>query len=239
MAIGSILTIAVYLTYEYYVYRQMMKEMKEDEVLAGTLHEILSHYAELMDKAEADGAGTEKIRELFMERAKAVALLSVSQNHEGESVEDLGSLPRLPEGQALHGKEKIEDEDTLVLLPPQPNAEELAKLDKEARKYGEGDRTEDPVYAVFVAINAFTADLGIPGPGNDRGPPSNGVIDPEEFRFGEVLIRSGFMIDGLCERGTLEPDRWTLVTFLMRDDVWVYAYRQGTFERVRTNWWGA
>ncbi|KAI3322520.1 hypothetical protein HD806DRAFT_500307 [Xylariaceae sp. AK1471] len=237
MAIGSILTIAVYLTYEFYVYRQIMKEMKEDEVLGRTLNELLFHYAELLDKAEANGDDAEKIRALVMERAKAVALLSVDQGHQGEPVEDLGPLPRLPEGQALHGKEKIEDEDTLVLFPPQPDAEELAKLDKEARKRGEGERTEQPVYTVFIAINAFSEDLGLPGPGKEREMPKSGAIDSGEFKFGEVLVRSGFMIDGLCSAGTLEPDRRALVTILLRDDVWVYTYRQGTFERVRADWW--
>jgi hypothetical protein len=234
MAIGSILTIAAYLAYEVYEYRQIAKEIKEDEESSRKMVDIILRYQQLVKEALLRGDNEDQIRDLIMERARAMARMA---SYGAEDITDLGPLPRIPEGHRLYGSEKINDQETLVLMPPQPSPEELKEFDIEAKRSGLGERViDDPVYTVLVTVNATAEDLGVQDDDKEKDSMMGVPVNPNESKFNEVLWRTGFMIDELCRKGTLEADRSTMVMFLLRDDVCMYTYRKGSYQLVVFQW---
>ncbi|KAI1133487.1 hypothetical protein F5Y10DRAFT_89021 [Nemania abortiva] len=230
MAIGSALTIVLYLTYELYNFRQTVKEIeeeaKEEAKIMHDIERIYFHYDQLLKETEADHSPerAERIRSLCVERALIIIFASIFKHLKDQfTIEDLGPLPRLPEAHEFHDSEKIKDEDTLVLMlpPPPPSAEEL---DKRAKERALENGLQPMGGLLVVSINASTQDLG-------SHHWLSGQNDLSDFTSREIIHRLRFMLDNLCKEGKLKPDRSTFITLILRDTVYTLTYMEGSLSR--------
>ncbi|KAI0479547.1 hypothetical protein F4859DRAFT_439065 [Xylaria cf. heliscus] len=218
MAIGSVLTIAVYSVYVFYHARKRLQEMRGREDMKNELGDIFPHYERLLTKAEKEDDGSaesaEKIHRLFKERAVAIMHVGLSKQEKDQFVvRDMGPLPRFPQGHRNHGKEMVRDEDTLVLMPPPVSEEELAEIPIE-------DRARTIIYSMVLAINDHTENFQV-----KNGPIHSGPANP---KFYELECRLVIVIDSLYQEGALDPSMPTLVSFFWRDAVLQYVYKSRT-----------
>ncbi|KAI0450297.1 hypothetical protein F5B21DRAFT_491574 [Xylaria acuta] len=214
MAIGSALTIAVYLAYIFYCSRQMLVLQDMERNFTKEELEIVLHYEKILRKAEAEDDGSpesaEKIRRIFKERTIAI-LYMAKEDKDDTIIDEFGPLLRFPEGHKEHGSERVKGEDILVLMPPIPSEEEMADIKPE-------DKVMGIDYLVIVAVNDFEENLGI-----DDG---NIVISHQTHpKLNEIWCRLVIMIDNLYQKGTLDPDKPTIITFFLRDGMPSFIYR--------------
>ncbi|KAI1271232.1 hypothetical protein F5Y07DRAFT_383512 [Xylaria sp. FL0933] len=221
MAIGSALTIIAHLAYESYDYWQLTKEMEEEEQLASNVKTLFSQYDRLVQKVLRGDDGsperTEEIRTLLKERAIALTRAVIPKHSPDQSVTEVGPLPRLPEDHKCqcHEVQRLEDGDTLMLIPPQPSAREIEEMRK-----GETDPSTRVVAGkAFVAINAFAGDVAASEPGQK-------ITDPGASKFHEILCRSALMLDKLCNEGIMDEVAISVTVFLW-DDMFFFIYDKG------------
>ncbi|KAI8953219.1 hypothetical protein F4801DRAFT_537845 [Xylaria longipes] len=215
MAIGSALTIAVYIAYILHESRQTAQDERDVSAVDNEIGELIDHYDKLLTRAEAEDDGSpesaEHIHGVLKERA--IAIMRWLQTWEEMPVEDLGPLPRFPEGHKDHGSEMVEDRDIVVLKPPPPPKEKLEDIDPEEKAF-------TIIHEMVVVVNHSTEDLGISNP-----------------MFYEIGCRLAIMMDNLCRVGTLDPDSPTLVMFCFRDrgEDYIYKHKLGTLIRLDRN----
>ncbi|KAI0424878.1 hypothetical protein F5Y09DRAFT_323210 [Xylaria sp. FL1042] len=222
MAIGSALTIATYLVYNSYEYWRLQKEVDEEEELASKINECFSHYDRLAQMAfrgdDGSPESTEKIRSLLKERAMAVARVVIPKDYHDKSITDFGPLPKLPEDHkcVCHEVQRLEDGDTLMLMPPQQSVEELENI----KGVGEDGSGQVVTHKAIVAINAFAGDVAASDPGKRIG-------DPGASKFHEIICRSTFMLDKLRQEGIMDNGLIGVTVFLW-DDIFYFVYDEGT-----------
>ncbi|RWA05463.1 hypothetical protein EKO27_g9647 [Xylaria grammica] len=223
MAIGSILTIAVFLGVDYWCVwgeEEMEEEVEEGNGIGDEIYIIFTHYNRLLEGAEASDDGSlesaEKIKNLFRERAIAlIHATSSKKDLEDSSIKDLGQLPRLPEGRECNeydGVQKIKDEDTLIFLLPQSAVSEMRKKTAADLRRGSTSRSPVPVHNIVIAINAFT---GSPMTGGFTRRPN----DAGTFPVPELMCRTAFMLENLHKEGVLTGPPTTIVTVFLRDQI--------------------
>ncbi|KAI0811906.1 hypothetical protein GGR55DRAFT_639619 [Xylaria sp. FL0064] len=226
MAIGSALTIIAYLAYESYDYWQRTKEVEEEEEVRTNVDALLSQYDRLLQKVLQGDDGsperTEEIRALLKERTIALTRAIIPKDSPDQSVTEVGPLPRLPEDHKCQCREvqRLEDGDTLMLIPPQPSGRELEETKK---------READPSLRLVagkavVAINAFARDIAASEPGKR-------ITDPGASKLHEILCRSALMLNKLSNEGIMD-DVPIWVTVFLWDDMFFFIYDKGNVSLV-------
>lgn len=234
MALGSVLTLAVLgLVFVYTAldilteHFESVKKREELEELRETVNETMKDYDRRLKAAETNGASEDEIREIFRERSMAYVLLTMARDGGNKMIENLGPLPRLPEGQKLpYEFEAIKEEDTLVLLPPEPTDKETDYSQEEV----EEEFTPLRARNFFVGINASTEDMKLIE--QRMGEEDIRFSSAEECRFAEVVMRSINMVQGFMKDGKFNPKRPTIVVLFFRDTERIYLYHRGWIQQV-------
>ncbi|KAI0857567.1 hypothetical protein F4860DRAFT_355362 [Xylaria cubensis] len=210
IAIGSALTIAAYLAYSFYYSRQLAEE---DMEFAKEAIEIYSRYEKLLGKAEMDGDGSpESAKEINrILHGRMLSLLNVGRPDKADTliIENMGSLPRFPEGHQHHGSEMVKDHDTSVY--------KIAPVSKEEFAIWGIKFTERVFRSIIVTINDNIKNTDI-----DYLDPGSSSRDSQKLL--EIGFRSAIMMDNLTQAGELDPDKPTLITFMFRDGKQTYLF---------------
>ncbi|KAI0540619.1 hypothetical protein GGR58DRAFT_460318 [Xylaria digitata] len=220
MAIGSILTITVYFAYIYWELRDELKEMEEEEERASMVNEIFLHYQQLLEKAEKSDDGSpeslERIHSILKERAMAFARKVFTDGQDDQLIEDLGPLPKIPEGRLSPEVQRIEDKDTLVLMPPPPSADKSRVIDESNPRRGPHSWDQVVSNNIVVAVNVFSEDSQVRA--RERW-----QTDPDAAQFREIIARSMFMVDKLRREGVLR-DGGVEITVILRNEMFSFFY---------------
>ncbi|KAJ8117676.1 hypothetical protein ONZ43_g4153 [Nemania bipapillata] len=201
----------------------------------------MNHYEKLMrdvERSDDDSAEkAEKIRSLFMQRTIAAtrygAFGAFGGKTEQGSIRALKRLPRLPQDHIFYDQQKIKDEDTMVLVPTRLPEEGLAGAERRSQPQIKAKklRAEDvPLKAIVSSIV-----VGINGVAEPRPSTNNEILARTGFansRSDEAIQRTGFMIDSLCQGGTLEGNGPILVLLQFRNSLDMYVYYDGEFALV-------
>ncbi|KAI1739021.1 hypothetical protein F4680DRAFT_155129 [Xylaria scruposa] len=207
MAIGSALTIAIFLAYIlYYNSQRLLQEKKEAEEvvkranISREMHkEIYSRYQKR--KAEIDDdSSSESSKETNQERRLIIIYAQDPDGGDTFEAECLGSLSRFPEGHEKQGSEMVKDGEALVFLLLLDDAEERVIT-----------------HLVIISIDCTAENLGISNPisaSNDQTYP----------KFDEIKLRAAMMIHDMFHRGTLDFHRPILLDFQFLDGQRTYVW---------------
>ncbi|KAI1372406.1 hypothetical protein F4677DRAFT_268025 [Hypoxylon crocopeplum] len=190
MAIGSALTLTVYLAYQGYDYHQYTLEMKEFDEQTKQYH---AWEADLnMSFAEARRNGDRAwLRELTFGLARQPL-------KPDEPFTELGPLPSLPEGDKMHGKGIIPEEDTLVLI--------------------NDFQSGNGALIVQIALNVDTASILHAAPREDNATHFNGCA------FHELVARINYQASEWIREGRMREYDELMVTLLVRDQYFEFSY---------------
>ncbi|KAJ2976537.1 hypothetical protein NUW58_g8057 [Xylaria curta] len=220
MAIGSVLTIAVYSAYALYRSRQVMRDVKKQMEIGLEIRKIEDHTDELLDEAEAHDDGSpeaaEKIRNIVMAQAMAIACVGKGEKEQDQLVKNLGPLLRFPKDHEQHNSEQIKDEDTLLLV-------QYLTADERGRQSGFWRRVtgkpQAPSYAFILAVNASIDDLGL------RGRPGKMV---SSTKLQEVFSRLEVTMDNMFKEGISPHAEVINIALILRDERRMLVYEDDT-----------
>ncbi|KAI8633937.1 hypothetical protein F5Y19DRAFT_415829 [Xylariaceae sp. FL1651] len=232
MAIGSALTIAVFLAWQFYGYLQFKKKVEPFEIFP-YIKDHMRRYDTLLKEAEERGYGPESIRGVVVERALALAfaLEMCTEDPVRQRPRELGPLPRFHKSMPYYGMEKIEDQETLVLLNPVPAiTRPLPQVN--APSNGRKPADTERLHEILITVNVSGEDLERTADEKSSTPKEAGAIDPTRSMWDEVRWRSGMVIDKLYAIGMFEKDKRVMVIIMARDDLRAYTYSDGCFERI-------
>ncbi|KAI1414137.1 hypothetical protein F5Y13DRAFT_22488 [Hypoxylon sp. FL1857] len=176
MAIGSVLTIGAYISY---TYREVVKDIEEVENKINELRAEVAEWHQSLTEARLAG-DRDRLRELSLNASRPA----------DEDWIEVGPLPGLPEGETLHGKEAIPEEDTLMFI----RAESVEIF--------------EPSLLVNIALNADCDDILPVNP--DNAEHSEGVLS-------EILLRLNYQAAKWVQEGILAVGGNLCVTLCVRE----------------------
>ncbi|KAI2640166.1 hypothetical protein GGS21DRAFT_401614 [Xylaria nigripes] len=216
MAIGSLVTVLVYVACMSYLTSKLEQEEEEEMKRMGLHPEsagIAQFYTELMKNAEAGSDGSAKsidfIRGLFIETVAAYAYIK-SLFLDDREILSLGPLAKFPEDHKFRGTEEVQDQDTAVFLP-YISDEELKRL--------QDDCGEDETICQFVIVGVFANARDV-----DMGSYRDESTNLGQSKLNEILRRIGYAVEKMYDDGLLRPGIETRVSLCLRDRLLNYFH---------------
>ncbi|KAI0206896.1 hypothetical protein F4808DRAFT_405715 [Astrocystis sublimbata] len=229
MAIGSVLTIAVYIGYTIYRAFGLAEEWRDSRAA----HELMTqdaynesvavhfHHEKLIDKAEADDDGSPessaKIHRLILERIFDFLEPPPAGPHELDEI----LLPVYPKSHDKYGLELVKERDVVILMNEAPDMDD----DRNPEELNE------PPW-VIVGVNHHITTLGAREVREIQDPATMFCEGQTDSKFHEIAGRIAVMLEILYEGSKHLADKPVLITFFFRDGMQSYNYYGGGQQRV-------